>query len=285
MLFVGVCRILPLSWGLAMGRRLGFLAWKWDRRHRQISFENLRRAYQRDKTETEIQKISLGCFRRLGESVVEFANLPRYLRKENSNYFTVKGLEHLDGARKKNKGIIFLTAHFGNWELMAGAIASLIFPFHFVVRPLDNPLLDRWVNQRRSMNGNQVISKHQSIRKMLSLLQKNEAVGLLLDQNTGKNDGVFVEFFNRPACTSKGLALIALRKEVSVIPLFMKSRANGGYIVFLGKEVSILRTGMLEEDIKRNTQQFTKIIESAVREDPEKWLWIHQRWKTQPSAL
>lgn len=284
MFFVGLCRLLPISWGLKMGRGLGSLAWKWDRHHREISLENLRKAYQANKTEADFQKISLGCFQFLGESMVEFANLPWLLRKENLNYFEVEGLEHLEAARKKGKGVIFLTAHFGNWEIMAMAMASLIFPFHVVARPLDNPLLDRWVNHRRSMKGNKVINKNQSIRKILSLLQKNEAVGFLLDQNTGKNDGVFVPFFNRPACTSKGLALIALRKEATVIPLFMKPRAKGGYSVFFDKEISIIRTGRLEEDIILNTQQFTSIIESVIREYPEKWLWVHQRWKTQQSS-
>jgi len=195
MFFVGLCRLLPISWGLKMGRGLGSLAWRLDRHHREISLENLRKAYQVNKTEADFQKISLGCFQFLGESMVEFANLPWLLRKENLNYFEVEGLEHLEAARKKGKGVIFLTAHFGNWEIMAMAIASLIFPFHVVARPLDNPLLDQWVNHRRSMKGNKVINKNQSIRRILALLQKNEAVGFLLDQNTGKNDGVFVPFF------------------------------------------------------------------------------------------
>jgi KDO2-lipid IV(A) lauroyltransferase len=265
-----------------MGRGLGYLAWKLDRRHRTIAHDNLRSSFQGTKSEADIQRIVVGCFQQLGESVIEFVRLPRYVRQEMARRVTVEGIEHLHRAREKGRGVLFLTGHFGNWELLAVALASFGFPIHVVARPLDNPWLDRWVNQRRSLTGNRVIEKQRSIGTILPLLKKGGAVGFLLDQNVAHGEGVFVQFFDRPACTTKGLALIALRKEVPVLPIFMIRQKEGRHRVRIDQEVSLIRTGDIEKDILRNTEQFTRVIESTIRVYPEQWLWVHQRWRTQP---
>ncbi len=227
----------------------------------------------------------VGCFQNLGESVVEFARLPAYFKKEKNQWIEIEGLENVQNAIKKGKGILFFTAHLGNWELLAVTMASLGFPVHVVARPLDNPYLNVWVNRKRSLTGNTVINKNNSIRTILSLLRKGESVGFLLDQNTRKEDGVFVSFFNRLACTTKGLALIALRYDVPVIPVFIFRQPGGTHRLRFDKGLPLIRTGRMQEDVLQNTQQFTDVIESAIRETPAQWLWVHQRWKTQPDSL
>jgi KDO2-lipid IV(A) lauroyltransferase len=282
MSFVGLCNLLPVSWALGMGKKMGLLVWKLDKRDRTISLDNLQSAFQGSKNKKEIVKLSKACFQQLGESIVEYARFPRDLRKENEKRVSIEGLEHLLEARKKGKGVILLSGHFGNWELLGITLAQRGFAFHVVARRLDNPFLNAWVNRRRSMTGNKVIAKKQAMKTVLTLLKNGESVGFLLDQNAGSGEGVFVPFFNRPACTSKSVAVLALRRGVPVLPLFITRREGGQHRIRIEKELPIIRTGQTEEDIIKNTAQYTWILESKIREHPEQWVWIHRRWKTQP---
>jgi KDO2-lipid IV(A) lauroyltransferase len=282
MLFVGLCNLLPLPWALEMGKKLGLLAWKFDKRDRTISLINLQNAFQGVKSKEEIIQLSKACFLQLGESIVEYARLPRYHKEENGKHVSIEGLEHLLEAQKKGKGVILLTGHFGNWELLGVTLANLGFPLHVVARRLDNPFLNSWVIRRRTMTGNTVIEKNQATKAVLTLLKSGEVVAFLLDQDTKSGDGVFVPFFNRPACTSKSVAVIALRRGVSVLPMFITRLDGGHHRISIEKELPVIRTGQTGEDIIQNTARYTGILEDKIREHPEQWVWIHRRWKTQP---
>ncbi|MBE9547675.1 MAG: lysophospholipid acyltransferase family protein, partial [Proteobacteria bacterium] len=149
-----------------------------------------------------------------------------------------------------------------------------------IYRPLDNPILENLITYVRACKGNKPLPKDRATKQIFRRIKRNEVVGTLLDQNMAWQEGVFVDFFGRPACTTDGLASLALYTEAPVIPAFMVRMENGKYRFIMGEEVEIINTGNPERDALTNTQNFTKIIEDFVRRYPDQWLWIHQRWKT-----
>jgi len=195
---------------------------------------------------------------------------------------TFHGIEHFKNALQKGRGVLLLASHFGNWELMALAFSLRYSPINIVVRPLDNPFLDKLITKIRTRGGNQLIPKKGSVKKMLRLLAAGEVVALLLDQNPAWYEGVFVPFFNEIACTNKALGTIALRTGAPVIPAFNVRQPDGSYRIFGEQEVVLARSGDTTRDVEENTAKFNKIIETYVRRYPEQWFWVHQRWKTRP---
>ena len=151
-----------------------------------------------------------------------------------------------------------------------------------VYRPLDNPTLDNLTSWMRTKGGNTLIPKGGSGRTITRLLGENRIIGILSDQNVDKYEGVFVDFFGRPACTAVGLAVLALRTDAPVLPAFMARMPDGKHRFIIQPAVEITRTDDYESDLQVNTQRFTGIVENMVRQYPDQWFWIHQRWKTKP---
>jgi KDO2-lipid IV(A) lauroyltransferase len=217
-----------------------------------------------------------GVFRSIARLLVTFAKFPSIRRDNVARYVRWEGREHFDDAIRAGRGVLFATAHLGNWELSAYAHALLAAPMHVVVRPLDNPLIDALVERRRALSGNRPIFKKDFARAILKALAANEAVGILADQNASLDSGVFVDFFGVPACASTGLAKLAAHSGAPVIPGFaLWSESERRYVLKFYPPVPM--TG----DVTRDTQAVQKRIEDAIREHPDQWLWIHRRWKTQ----
>ena len=175
-------------------------------------------------------------------------------------------------------------AHFGNWELAADshfaalkACRSLSIVL-WTILSLNN-LVAYGCGPPPAIR---LVPKERAMRQMLRSLKKNEILGIMIDQNMAWQEGVFVDFFGRPACTTNGLALLALHTEAPVIPGYIVRLENGKYRLVIKEEMEIIRTGDEDADILINTQNFTRVIEDTVREYPDQWLWIHQRWKTKP---
>jgi KDO2-lipid IV(A) lauroyltransferase len=216
-------------------------------------------------------------FDSLARMLYTFARFPRINRANVKRWIRYDGYEHFEAALAKGKGVLFATAHLGNWELSAYAHALLSTPMHVVVRPLDNPLLDQFVEKRRSLSGNHIIGKKDFLRGILHALHSNEAVGVLVDQNVSLDEGIFVDFFGTPACVSPTFAKLAARTGATVIPGFaVWSRRERRYVLKFYPPVEI--TG----DEQADTQRIQTAVERAIREYPEQWLWIHRRWKTRP---
>jgi len=169
------------------------------------------------------------------------------------------------------------------WELAPFAHALYGYPLHFLVRPIDNPRVDALINRYRCFSGNRPIEKNRSARVMLSVLNQGGTVGLLMDQNTSPEEGVFVDLFGIPACTSSGLARIAQRTEAAVVPGFLFwDDAMRKYRLRFEPAVELVRTGDTEQDVRENTARFNRVIEDYIRRHPGQWLWVHKRWKTRP---
>ncbi len=203
--------------------------------------------------------------------------LPFYHAENVHKWIRYEGFEHYQTAKQRGAGVLFATAHLGNWELSAFAHALMTERMNVVVRPLDNPLIDDLVETRRALSGNFLLSKREFARGILQALRKNEPVGILVDQNSSADTDIFVPFFGKPASTSLAFAKLAARSGAAVIPGFaVWSREERKYILRFYPEVPM--TGDAAED----TARIQSSIEAAIRENPDQWLWIHRRWKTRP---
>jgi KDO2-lipid IV(A) lauroyltransferase len=245
-------------------------------RFRRVAYRNLSLAFPEQTASWRSRTVD-GVFESLGRMMSAFAHFPRIHAANVSEWIRYEGFEHYAAALGRGKGVLFATGHLGNWELSAFAHAILAKPMHVVVRPLDNPIIDGLVEQRRALSGNTLLSKRDFARSILQALRKNEAVGILVDQNTAAEHGAFVPFFGLPACANTTFAKLAARSGAAVIPGFAVWNASEGrYILRFYPAVSI--TGVETDD----TARIQQAIETAVREYPDQWLWIHRRWKTQP---
>jgi KDO2-lipid IV(A) lauroyltransferase len=250
-------------------------------RQKFITIHNLRRAFP-EKSTDEIIATAKGVYRTLGIVAADFFDIPSLTKENIGDLVDVQGLENLKKALEKNKGVLMFGAHFGNWELGAAAMPIMLKPLAVIYRPLDNSILDNLVLQVRSSTGNTPVRKDRAMLQMLRSLKRNEILGILIDQNVAWQEGVFVDFFGRPACTTNGLALLALRTKAPVIPAYVVRLENGRYRLVIKEEMQVIRTGGDDADILINTQNFTSVIEDTIRKNPDQWLWIHQRWKTKP---
>ncbi len=279
-LFTRAVGSLPPRWGLGIGSALGHLSYRLLKRRRDVTLENLRHAYP-EKNETEIRNIALAVFRNMGKLFYEICWFTCMDDEELLGYVKISGMSHIQAAYEKGKGVLVLTAHFGNWELMPVLGALVKYPCSYVYRPLDAAALEKFLARTRTRYGGTKIPKKRSFRRILKFLDQKGLVFLLMDQNVGRKEGVFTPFFNRPACTNKGLALLALKTGAPVVPIFLLREENGFKGLIL-PEVPMVNTGDKEYDIEANTGAYNRVIESVVRKYPEQWFWVHRRWKTRP---
>lgn len=275
---------LPGPVAYRIGEVLGIIAFFIDRRHRRIALGNLHLAFDGEFPPEKINSIARATFINLGRTLVDVCRMSRINPKNADRIFAFKGMENLNRAKEKGKGVLFVTAHFGPWELLATASALKGEPVNVVVRPLDNPYLDRTINRLRARFGNRVITKKKALKTVLAALNQGENVGILIDQNITWKEGVFVDFFGRLANTVIAPAILALRSHASVLPAVIYRNGMGKYTVAIGEEIQVVRTDNLKTNVALNTAKFTKAIEGYIRESPAEWFWVHQRWKTQPDG-
>lgn len=223
--------------------------------------------------------------RNLGWMAAEFARLPRYSKENIEQVVILDGHENFLEGQRRGKGVLYLTGHIGAWELSSFAHALYGFPLHYMARPLDNPRVDALVNSYRCLSGNQPIFKNESARAVLKILREAGTVGILADQNTMPEEGVFVDFFGKAACTTTGIARIALHTDAAVVPGYVFwDESMRKYRLRFEPPVELVRTGDGEQDILVNTQKFAKVIEVIIRQHPDQWVWVHARWKMRPKG-
>jgi len=272
---------LPRPLARAIGIGVGQLVYLLHGKLRRVGGKNLAMAFP-DMPEAERRRILHGVFTSLGRQLAEVCLFPRYTAQNVSEVVVYDGFENFERALARGKGVLFLTGHLGGWELSAFAHSLYGHPLSFIMRPLDNPYLDRMMREYRTLHGNKTVNKD-DIRKLLRILKEGETAGVLMDTNMTPPQGIFVEFFGKLACTASSVARIALHADAAVVPGFtVWDAALGKYKLRFDPAVSLIRTGDLEADIAANTQLFTRIIEKFVRQYPDQWLWVHRRWKTRP---
>jgi len=282
--FIKILGILPRRLSRAFAIGIAQAVYLLHVRLRRVGMRNLALAFP-DKSEAERKRILRAEFTSLGRQLAEVCQFPKYTLNNIEQVVVYDGLENYERAYARGKGVLFLTAHFGGWELSAFAHSLHWHWLHVVMRPMDNLYLDRLIQSYRTMHGNKTVAKDDFVRGLLGAMKAGETVGILMDTNMTPPQGVFVDFFGIPACTASGLARIALRTDAAVVPGFtIWDEVLGKYRLRFDPAVELLRTGDLEADIVANTQKFTKVIEDYVRKYPEQWLWVHRRWKTRPDG-
>jgi KDO2-lipid IV(A) lauroyltransferase len=265
---VGVAHLLARGYAGLLDRAIPRL--------RRVAYRNLSFAMP-ETSDARRAEIVDGVFRSIARVLVAFAKFPSIRRDNVERWIRYEGFEHFEEALRRGRGVLFATAHLGNWELSAYGHALLSAPMSVVVRPLDNPLIDRLVERRRSLSGNRLLSKKDYARGILKALAANRAVGILIDQNASGEDGAFVDFFGVPASAGTGFAKLAARTGAAVIPGFaLWSAEERRYVLRFYPPVE------MSGDAARDTQALQAVLEAVIRQYPDQWLWIHRRWKTRP---
>ncbi|HEX8130675.1 MAG TPA: lysophospholipid acyltransferase family protein [Pyrinomonadaceae bacterium] len=283
---IGGLGLLPRTAAVATGRAAGRLAHKLAGGLRRTGQINLKLAFP-EMSERERALMLRASFDNLGRLLGEFSQFPRATPeslRELVEYDQV-GLSHLRAAEGEGRGVIFLTAHLGAWEFLSFAWSALEYPISFLVRPIDNPRVEEFVEGIRTRYGNTAINKKMAARQALRVLRDGGTLGILADLNTHPNEGVFVPFFGHLACTTSGVATLALRTDALVIPTCAVWDEERKRFFFHGDPpVALVRTGDDRRDVETNTANFTAAIERMIRAYPEQWLWIHKRWRTRPDG-
>ncbi len=269
---------MPVGMTGPMGRALGRLFYAIDKSHRTRAMENMELA---GYSGPDAERLTHEVFNNMGITLLEVMRTPWLRRKDLEGYVRCEGREVLDRALARGKGVMLITGHLGNWELMAAWYAIMGYKMDVVVRDMDSPLIARLMEWMRTRHGHAMVLKKRSMRRLLKTLSANGITGILLDQNVARVEGVFVDFFGVPACTNKGPAMLAAVSHAAVIPTFI-TRENGRHVIKIGPEIEVVRSGDKKRDAMENTARFTKAIEEAVRQRPGQWFWVHRRWKTRP---
>ena len=275
---------MPRRAAVVTGRNLARVAYLCGGRLRRTGERNLELAFPELST-GERSRILRASFQNLGRLLGEFSHLKRARPETLRQFITCEGLENLEAAQARGRGVILFTGHLGAWELSSFALSAFGYPMSFLVRRIDNPHVEALAERTRTRFGNRSIDKKAAARPMLRILREGGTLGLLVDLNTLPHEGVFVDFFGIPASTTASLATLALHTDAAVLPVFVPwDEERGRFVLRIDPPLEIESTGDKERDIQKLTAQFTSVIEHYVRRFPEQWLWIHKRWNTRPEG-
>ena len=280
---VSAFRALPRDAARDLGGLLGQVVGRLGSGLRRTGERNLQIAFPAMSL-SERRRTLTTTFRNLGWLLAEFCQMSAYtadvVLRDVMRY---DGLEHFHAAKAQGRGVLVLTGHLGAWELSSFVHSLLGEPMGMVIRRLDNPLVDQFVNDIRCQHGNRVLHKDDFARGLITAMHRGEAVGILMDTNMTPPQGVFVPFFGTPACTGSGLARIARKTGAAVLPGFLLwSDEERRYILRFGKQLLLAKTADAEADAVANTALFARVTEDYIRQYPDQWLWLHRRWKTRP---
>lgn len=274
--------LLPIEAALWIGRRIGDVVFFFSTR-RRIALKNLRAAFAHEYSEEETERIARGSFRTMTMSAVELLRFPQIDAAYVRQNLVITGNHHYEPYLKRGQGAIFLTGHFGNWELMGVAGSLLGKPVVALARKQKHPRADAFLNRLRESIGTQMILKGMSARELFSALRSSKIVGMLSDQDGGKN-GAKVLFFGRHSSTPRGVAAFSLRTQAPIFPVFVvRQQDTAKHRIEVEAPLKMPEASTCPEEAERDLlQQFAQILESKIRQSPSQWLWAHRRWKSTP---
>lgn len=274
-------RVIPLGAAQAFGGGMGTLAYCLGARYRKVADKNLQIAYGVAMTAGERRKTIRRVFQNFGRATLgEFLKAPSLTQDELRNLVKAETYAPVDALLARGKGVILFTAHFGNWELLARRAAMEGYSVTVVARQGDDPGFNKLTDMLRENGGYEVHPRGDSPRRLLQRLKQNKIIAILPDQ---KSDDVFVPFFGTLAGTVAGPAVLALKTGAAIVPMFCPRQQDGTYRMVLLPEIVAAPTGDTEADIRRIMTEITQVIENMVREYPDQWLWLHDRWRLPPT--
>lgn len=283
MLFRVICFVIvliPLNIAVILGRYLGRACFYILKKERQKALQNLGLAFADKKSLKEKEIIAKKVFENLGRNVVEIISIPKFNKRNIDKYVTCEGQEILREFFVNKKPCIILSAHFGNWELLAHYLAMKFGPINVIARRVREAVFEGFLSKMRRNNGIKILYRDASAKEILNLLKNYQIVAMMPDQDMDGVSGVFVDFFGKPAYTPDGPSVMALLTGAPIVPLFITHK-NSGYEIFINEPMQINKTQDKKKDILRFTQEYTSIIEGYIRKYPSEWVWFHNRWKTQ----
>ena len=283
---IGILGALPRRVSMWIGISAGRMAYHFLGRLRRVGLRNLELAFP-EKGVDEREQILKGAFLNLGRVmavVSRFGDLTRENLTELIEYKPDAGFAAAyDRSKNDIRGRIILGGHLGNWELQAFSYPVFFEPLSFLARRMDNPLIENLILSIRTRLGNRQINKINSASPVLRVLRGGGTVGILADVNSHPKEGVFVPFFGIPACTASGVAMLAIRANAVIVPMFaIWDAAKDKYTIVHGDIIEPQNTADRKADIERITAQCVAATERVIREYPDQWIWIHRRWKTRP---
>ena len=279
----GLIRLLPRRVGSLVGVILGQAVFSIVRLRREETLDNLRHAFSSQRNERELVRIGACCYRNLGRGMTEFCRFTNLTRERLEEILQIQGLEHIRNALGQGRGAILLSAHFGVWELLGPAFALNGFAVDLFVRTQRNPLFDKLMSRHRRWVGAEIIRASRTPRGVVRSLRQNRLLVILADQDGGR-DGIFVPFMGRDASTPRGVARFAQETGAPVLMGFVVRGADGRYRLLIDPPMKVPDSGDREADLLQILETYTRRLESYVREHPEQWFWPHRRWKTRPPS-
>jgi KDO2-lipid IV(A) lauroyltransferase len=280
---MAVLSVVPEGARSRLARSAARLYYRVGRNRRSIALGNLRLAFPSLSDEERIA-IARRCAENFGGVFFDFLAATRLSREALVEAVEIEGREHYRWAVARGKGVFLLSAHFGNWEIGALAAGLVGEPIASVVRPLDNPRLDRELSRLRGKFGNRTIGKKHAAREILREMRRGSTVAILIDQNVLAREAVFVPFFGRLAATSPALGLLQKKTDAAVVPVFCRPRGRGRYELRFEKPIVAGELPEAERSVEALTARYTRVTEDAVRAEPALWLWMHNRWRTRPAG-
>ena len=274
---IAIVRVLPQAAVDACGGALGWAFYTLDRAHRRIALRNLATAFP-SRPEAERRAIARGAFDHFGRLLFDLLRFASFTPAEMLARVEVDGEERSRAAYAQGKGVLFVTGHFGYWELQAMVHAVQAEPVAILARALDNPYLNRLLEDIRQRTGNTVVYRRGTIRRVMRTLQAGHGVAVLIDQHIMGRDAIYVDFFERPAATTSAVAALALRTGAPVLPVFALPLGAGRYRMIYEHPVEPPRADS-PNPVQEFTQRCTDVLEMYVRRHPELWLWMHRRWR------
>ncbi|MDP3789356.1 MAG: lysophospholipid acyltransferase family protein, partial [Candidatus Omnitrophota bacterium] len=276
-----VLTAIPIRIALAIGRFFGNLAYIANYNRAKVAYANMRAAFVGEKEPSEMRSIVRDLYRNFGQMLVEIVRMPSINKAYMEKYVEVHGFNNFTDALKKGRGVIYLTGHFGNWELCSIASALQGFPLFVLAREQKMARLNNLLNMARESKGCKVIKKGMATREIYEHLENNGIVGILSDQDAGKK-GVFINFFGRPTSSPRGAFALTGKTRALIIPAFAVRTEGPYHKIFIESPIEVSNSGDVEANELEAMQKFTSLLESYIRQYPEQWLWLHKRWKSTP---
>lgn len=275
-----ILNLLPRCFLKSVCRLIGFFWFEILRYRRNDVLGNLRSAYGEEKTEQEIRELARRNFDHYVYSLCELVQLRTLSADELKKRIKFENAECLRELTDQDRGVVILTMHLGNFEWMGALASHLGIPLSIVARVMKNRLMESVISHQRKRWGIRVIQPlKNTLLSMLRELRRNRVIGFMIDQRRGPPEGIFVDFFGRPAATTPGLAYLAEKTDAKVFPFYNYRTDLGEFVAKLGPAIPYKRIGRRDENVYHNTQRYTEVIENMIREYPEQWFWIHRRWR------